>query len=201
MGSEGYLITQFTSPATNTRTDRWGGSYENRMRFPIEIVRRTRERLGKDFVICFRLSALDLVEGGLTRDEIIRQACSLAEVGADVLDTGIGWHEARVPTIAYVVPRAAWGFAVKAIRAAVPIPIMATNRINTPEVGEQLLADGVADIVSLGRPMLADADFANKAKAGRSRRDQHLHRLQPGVPRFPLQRQARDLPGEPARRP
>jgi 2,4-dienoyl-CoA reductase (NADPH2) len=168
MGSEGYLITQFTSAMTNTRTDRWGGSLENRLRLPVEIVKRTRARAGKDFVICFRLSALDLVEGGLTGEEIIVQARALAEAGVDVLDTGIGWHEARIPTIAYVVPRGAWAFATRAVREAVNVPIMATNRINTPELAEQLLADGVADMVSLGRPMLADADFANKAKAGRA---------------------------------
>jgi 2,4-dienoyl-CoA reductase (NADPH2) len=168
MGSEGYLITQFTSPLTNDRTDRWGGPLENRLRFPLEIVRRTRARTGRNFVIAFRISALDLVEGGLTRDELIVQARALAAAGVDVLDSGIGWHEARVPTIAYVVPRAAWAFAVKALRDAVPIPVMATNRINTPEIAEQLLADGVADLVSLGRPMLADADFASKARAGRA---------------------------------
>jgi 2,4-dienoyl-CoA reductase (NADPH2) len=167
MGSEGYLITQFTSPLTNDRTDRWGGPLENRLRFPLEIVRRMRAKVGRDFVIAFRLSALDLVEGGLTREETIVQARLLADAGVDALDTGIGWHEARVPTIAYVVPRAAWSFAVKAIRAAVSIPVMATNRINTPEIAEQLLADGIADMVSLGRPMLADADFANKARDGR----------------------------------
>jgi 2,4-dienoyl-CoA reductase (NADPH2) len=168
MGSEGYLITQFTSPMTNTRTDRWGGSLENRLRLPVEIVRRTRARAGKDCLICFRLSAVDLVEGGLTGEEIIVQARALAEAGVDLFDTGIGWHEARIPTIAYVVPRGAWAFATRAIRDAVPVPIMATNRINTPEIAEQLLADGVADMVSLGRPMLADADFANKAQAGRA---------------------------------
>lgn len=168
MGSEGYLITQFVSPATNDRTDRWGGPLENRLRFPLEIVRRTRKRLGPGFVIAFRISALDLVEGGLTRAEIVAQARALAEAGVDVLDTGIGWHEARVPTIAYMVPRAAWAFAVRSIREAVSIPVMATNRINTPEVAEALLADGVADLVSLARPLLADPEFANKAKAGRA---------------------------------
>jgi 2,4-dienoyl-CoA reductase (NADPH2) len=167
MGSEGYLITQFTSPRTNDRTDRWGGSLENRLRFPLEIVRRTREATGKDFLIVFRLSALDLVEDGLAADETIAQARALAEAGVHLFDTGIGWHEARVPTIAYMVPRAAFAFAVKRLRAAVGVPVMATNRVNTPEIAEALLADGVADAVSLARPMLADAAFAAKTQAGR----------------------------------
>jgi len=169
MGSEGYLVTQFTCPRTNDRTDRWGGPFENRMRFPLEIVRRTRARVGRDFLIVFRISALDLVEGGLDAAETIAQARALAAAGVDVLDTGIGWHEARVPTIAYTVPRAAWTFAAKRIKDAVGIPVMATNRINTPELAERLLADGVSDLVSLARPFLADPEFAAKAKAGRSR--------------------------------
>jgi 2,4-dienoyl-CoA reductase (NADPH2) len=168
MGSEGYLITQFTSLRTNTRTDRWGGSYENRLRFPLEIVRRTRARVGPGFLIIFRLSALDLVEGGLTAGEIIAQARAIEQAGADMLDTGIGWHEARVPTIAYMVPRAAFAFAVGRIKAAVSIPVMATNRINTPELAESLLAEGVADLVSLARPLLADPEFARKASEGRA---------------------------------
>jgi 2,4-dienoyl-CoA reductase (NADPH2) len=168
MGSEGYLITQFTCPRTNDRSDRWGGSLENRIRFPVEIVRRTRVRTGPDFLIVFRLSALDLVEGGMTAAETIAQARAIEAAGADLFDTGIGWHEARVPTIGYMVPRAAWAFAVKRIRAAVTIPVMATNRINTPEDAERLLDDDVADLVSLARPMLADADFARKAREGRA---------------------------------
>jgi len=168
MGSEGYLITQFTCPRTNTRTGRWGGSLENRLRFPLEIVRRTRARVGRDFLIVFRISALDLVEGGLTAAETVEQARALAEAGVDILDTGIGWHEAQVPTIAYTVPRAAWTFAVERIKEAVSIPVMATNRINTPELAEALIASGTADLVSLARPLLADAEFAAKAQAGRS---------------------------------
>jgi 2,4-dienoyl-CoA reductase (NADPH2) len=167
MGSEGYLITQFTSPRTNNRTDRWGGSLENRLRLPLEIVRRTRAAAGTDFLIVFRLSALDLVEGGLPADETIAQARALADAGVHLFDTGIGWHEARVPTIAYMVPRAAFAFSVKRLRTAVDVPVMATNRINTPEIAESLLADGVADAVSLARPMLADAEFAAKARDGR----------------------------------
>jgi 2,4-dienoyl-CoA reductase (NADPH2) len=167
MGSEGYLLTQFTSPRTNDRTDRWGGPLENRLRFPVEIVRRTRARVGHDFLIVYRISALDLVEQGLSADETIAQARAVAEAGVDLFDTGIGWHEARIPTIAYMVPRAGFAFAVKRLREAVGVPVMATNRINTPEVAEQLLADGVADAVSLARPMLADAEFAAKARDGR----------------------------------
>lgn len=168
MGSEGYLITQFTCPRTNNRTDRWGGTLENRIRFPVEIVRRTRARTGQDFLIMYRLSALDLVEGGMTAAETIEQARAIEAAGADIFDTGIGWHEARVPTIGYMVPRAAWAFAVRRIREAVSIPVMATNRINTPEDAERLLADGIAHLVSLARPMLADAAFARKAQDGRA---------------------------------
>jgi 2,4-dienoyl-CoA reductase (NADPH2) len=168
MGSEGYLITQFTCPRTNNRADRWGGSLENRIRFPVEIVRRTRARTGPQFLILYRLSALDLVEGGSTADETIAQARAIEAAGADIFDTGIGWHEARVPTIGYMVPRAAWAFAVRRIREAVSIPVMVTNRINTPEAAERLLADGTAHLVSLARPMLADAAFARKAREGRA---------------------------------
>src|SRR5262245_27562539 len=167
MASEGYLVTQFTCARTNDRSDRWGGSLENRLRFPVEIVRRTRALTGKGFLIVYRISALDLVDGGLDADETAAQARAVAAAGADILDTGIGWHEARVPTIAYMVPRAAFAFAVKRLREAAPIPVMATNRINTPEVAEALVRDGYADAVSLGRPMLADAEFARKAAEGR----------------------------------
>jgi 2,4-dienoyl-CoA reductase (NADPH2) len=167
MASEGYLVTQFTCPRTNTRTDRWGGTLENRLRFPAEIVHRMRARVGRDFLIVYRISALDLVEQGLSAAETIAQARAVAAAGVDLFDTGIGWHEARVPTIAYMVPRAAFAFAVQRLRAAVDVPVMATNRINTPEVAEKLLADGVADAVSLARPMLADAEFAAKARDGR----------------------------------
>jgi 2,4-dienoyl-CoA reductase (NADPH2) len=168
MASEGYLVTQFTSPRTNDRTDRWGGSLENRLRFPVEIVRRTRSRTGSDFLIVYRISALDLVDGGLDADETAAQARAVAAAGANALDTGVGWHEARVPTIGYMVPRAAFAFAVKRLKEAAPIPVLATNRINTPEVAEALVRDGYADAVSLGRPMLADAEFALKAREGRA---------------------------------
>ena len=168
MGSEGYLITQFTALRTNDRTDRWGGALENRFRFPVEIVRRTRRRVGNGFLIIFRISALDLVDGGLSAAETAAQGRAVAAAGADLLDTGIGWHEARVPTIGYMVPRAAFAFAVKSLKEGVPIPVMATNRINTPEVAERLLAEGFADAVALARPMLADPEFALKARAGRA---------------------------------
>ena len=167
MGSEGYLITQFTSQRTNNRSDRWGGSYENRLRFPLEIVRRTRERVGPGFLIMYRISALDLVEGGLSADEVLEQARAVEQAGASILDTGIGWHEARVPTIGYMVPRATWSFAVQRIKDAVSIPVVVTNRINTPELAETLLAEGVADLVSLARPLLADPEFARKAMEDR----------------------------------
>jgi 2,4-dienoyl-CoA reductase (NADPH2) len=168
MGSEGYLITQFTAQRTNNRSDKYGGSLENRLRFPLDVVRATRARLGPGFPILFRMSALDLVEGGLNAEETLLQARALEAAGVDVLDTGIGWHEARVPTIGYMVPRAAWRDATARIKSAVSIPVMATNRINTPELAEQLLAGGVADLVSLARPLLADAAFALKAGEGRA---------------------------------
>ena len=167
MGSEGYLINQFTVLRTNTRTDAWGGSLENRIRFPTEIVSCTRARLGRDFLIVYRISALDLVEGGATADEIDALARAVENAGADILNTGIGWHEAAVPTIAYPVPRATWAFAAARLKSVVKIPVVASNRINTPETAEQLLAGGSADLVSMARPMLADPDFARKAREGR----------------------------------
>lgn len=167
MGSEGYLINQFTVARTNNRTDRWGGSLDNRLRFPSEIVRRIRERLGRDFLIMFRLSALDLVEGGATADEIDALAKAVAAAGADVINTGIGWHESAVPTIAYPVPRAAWTFASRRLKRVVDIPVIASNRINTPEVADSMIAAGNADLVSMARPLLADPDFAVKARDGR----------------------------------
>ena len=168
MGSEGYLISQFTALRTNNRSDQYGGSLANRLRFPLDIVRATRARVGRDFLLLFRMSALDLVEGGLNAQETLQLARELEAAGVDVLDTGIGWHEARVPTIAYMVPRAAWRDATARIKSAVSIPVMATNRINTPELAEALLAEGVADLVSLARPLLADAAFARKAEEGRA---------------------------------
>jgi len=167
MGSEGYLINQFTVTRTNNRTDEWGGSLENRIRFPAEIVSQIRDKLGSDFLIMYRISALDLVEGGATADEIDALARAVEGAGADILNTGIGWHESAVPTIAYPVPRAVWSFATQRLKRVVKIPVVASNRINTPEVAEQLLAGECADLVSMARPMLADPAFAKKAREGR----------------------------------
>jgi 2,4-dienoyl-CoA reductase (NADPH2) len=167
MGSEGYFINQFLAAHTNQRTDRWGGSYENRMRLPVEIVRRVREAVGPNFIIIYRLSMLDLVEGGSTWDEIILLAKAIEKAGATLINTGIGWHEARIPTIATKVPRAAFTKVTAKLRGEVGIPLITTNRINTPEVAEQVLAEGDADMVSMARPFLADPEFVNKAAAGR----------------------------------
>ncbi|WP_030757556.1 NADPH-dependent 2,4-dienoyl-CoA reductase [Streptomyces griseus] len=168
MGSEGYLINEFIAAATNHRTDRWGGSYENRVRFPLEIVRRIRERVGSDFILVYRLSMLDLVPGGSTLEEIVRLAEEIEAAGATIINTGIGWHEARIPTIATSVPRGAYTWVTKRLMGAVSIPLVTSNRINTPEVAEEILADGRADLVSLARPFLADPAFVNKAAANRA---------------------------------
>ncbi|MET8219173.1 NADPH-dependent 2,4-dienoyl-CoA reductase [Streptomyces hirsutus] len=167
MGSEGYLINEFIVAQTNRRTDRWGGSYENRTRFPLEIVRRVREAVGEDFILVYRLSMLDLVPGGSTLDEVITLARAVEEAGATIINTGIGWHEARIPTIATSVPRGAYTWVTKRLMGEVSVPLVTTNRINTPELAEQLLAEGHADMVSMARPMLADPDFVAKAAAGR----------------------------------
>ncbi|MGW4391866.1 oxidoreductase [Streptomyces sp. NPDC004685] len=168
MGSEGYLINEFIVAATNRRTDRWGGSYENRIRFPVEIVRRVRERVGTDFILIYRLSMIDLVPGGSTLEEVVQLAKEIEAAGATIINTGIGWHEARIPTIATSVPRGAYTFVTKKVMGEVSIPLVTTNRINTPEIAEELLADGCADMVSLARPLLADPDFVAKAQAERS---------------------------------
>ncbi|MEL7558601.1 NADPH-dependent 2,4-dienoyl-CoA reductase [Stutzerimonas chloritidismutans] len=168
MGSEGYFINQFLVAHTNHRTDRWGGSYENRMRLPVEIVRRVREAVGPEFIIIYRLSMLDLMEGGSTWDEVVMLAKAIEQAGATLINTGIGWHEARIPTIATKVPRAAFTKVTAKLRGEVGIPLVTTNRINTPEVAEQVLAEGDADMVSMARPFLADPDFVNKAAADRS---------------------------------
>ena len=170
MGSEGYLINEFIASQTNQREDDWGGSYENRIRFPLEIVRRTRARVGAEFIIIFRLSMLDLVEGGSTLDEVVQLAQALEAAGVTILNTGIGWHEARIPTIATKVPRAAFAWVTQQLKGKVGIPLIATNRINTPEVAEQVLADGMSDMVSMARPFLADPEFVNKAAAGQADR-------------------------------
>ncbi|WP_312937861.1 NADPH-dependent 2,4-dienoyl-CoA reductase [Stutzerimonas nitrititolerans] len=168
MGSEGYFINQFLVAHTNHRSDRWGGSYENRMRLPVEIVRRVREAVGAEFIIIYRLSMLDLIEGGSTWDEVVVLAKAIEQAGATLINTGIGWHEARIPTIATKVPRAAFTKVTAKLRGEVNIPLVTTNRINTPEVAEQVLAEGDADMVSMARPFLADPDFVNKAAADRS---------------------------------
>ncbi|MFJ9426135.1 FAD-dependent oxidoreductase [Streptomyces sp. NPDC101249] len=166
MGSEGYLINEFVVAATNHRTDRWGGDHESRSRFPVEIVRRVREAVGDDFIIVYRLSMLDLVPGGSTLDEVVSLARAVEAAGATLINTGIGWHEARVPTIATSVPRGAYTWVTKRLMGEVTVPLVTTNRINTPELAEELLADGCADMVSVARPMLADPDFVAKARAG-----------------------------------
>ncbi|MEM5402091.1 FAD-dependent oxidoreductase [Paraburkholderia unamae] len=168
MGSEGYLINEFIAMRTNHRTDRWGGSYENRIRFAVEIVRRVRERVGRDFIIIYRLSMLDLVEGGSTLEEVIQLAQAIEQAGATIINTGIGWHEARIPTIATKVPRGAWAWVTQQLMGKVSVPLVATNRINTPELAEQLLAGGACDMVSMARPFLADAEFVRKVREGRA---------------------------------
>ncbi|MFA3916901.1 FAD-dependent oxidoreductase [Ruegeria hyattellae] len=168
MGSEGYFLNQFVVTHTNKRTDRWGGSYENRMRLPVEVVRRAREAVGEDFIIIYRLSMIDLVPNGSTYDEVVQLAQAIEAAGATIINTGIGWHEARIPTIATSVPRAAFAWVTKKLMGKVGIPVITSNRINTPEVVEQVLADGCADMVSMARPMLADADFVAKAEAGKA---------------------------------
>ncbi|MAG75740.1 MAG: NADPH-dependent 2,4-dienoyl-CoA reductase [Colwelliaceae bacterium] len=168
MGSEGYLINQFSCKRTNHRTDEWGGSLENRMRLGVETVRATREKVGPNFIIIFRLSMLDLVEGGNEWHEVVTMAKAIEEAGATIINTGIGWHEARVPTIATSVPRAAFTWITERMKKEVNIPLVTTNRINTPEVAEEVLANGHADMVSMARPFLADAHFVNKAAENRA---------------------------------
>lgn len=168
MGSEGYLINQFITKKTNHRKDSWGGSYENRIKFPLEIVRRTREAVGENFIIIYRLSMLDLVHEGSTWEEIEILAKKIEEAGATIINTGIGWHEARVPTIATMVPRGGFSWVTKRLMGKLNIPLVTVNRINTPEVAEDILSDGHADMVSMARPLLADSFFAKKAEEGRA---------------------------------
>ena len=168
MGSEGYLINEFIAARTNHRDDEWGGSYENRIRFPIEIVKRTRATVGENFIIIYRLSMLDLVEGGSSLEEVIQLTKEIEKAGATIINTGIGWHEARIPTIATKVPRAAFTWVTEKLKGSVSIPLITSNRINTPEMAEHVLASGHADMISMARPMLADADFVLKASEGRS---------------------------------
>jgi 2,4-dienoyl-CoA reductase (NADPH2) len=167
MGSEGYLINQFIAKRTNFRTDEYGGSYENRIRFALEVVRAVREAVGREFIIIFRLSMMDLVEGGSTWQEVVHLAKELEKAGVTIINTGIGWHEARIPTIATMVPRGAFTWVTKKMKGEVNIPLITTNRINMPEVAEQILADGHADMVSMARPFLADPELVIKAEQGR----------------------------------
>ncbi|XDD45093.1 FAD-dependent oxidoreductase [Leptospira sp. WS39.C2] len=167
MGSEGYLINQFIAKRTNNRTDDWGGSFENRIKFPIEIVKAVRKRIGTEFIIIYRLSMLDLVEEGGNIDEVLHLAKEIEKAGATIINTGIGWHEARIPTIAMMVPRAAFTWVTAKVKGHVNIPLVTSNRINTPEIAESVLSRGDADLVSMARPFLADAFFVEKAKAGK----------------------------------
>ena len=168
MGSEGYFLNQFLVTHTNRRTDRWGGAYENRMRLPVEVVRRVRQAVGPQFILIYRISLIDLVPDGSTWDEVVLLAQAVEAAGATLLNTGIGWHEARVPTIATSVPRAAFAWLTGRLRPEVGIPVITSNRINSPAVAEDLLANGQADMVSMARPFLADADFVAKAASGRA---------------------------------
>ncbi|MBY6162567.1 NADPH-dependent 2,4-dienoyl-CoA reductase [Mameliella alba] len=166
MGSEGYFLNQFLVTHTNKRTDRWGGSYENRMRLPVEVMRRVRAAVGDDFIVIFRLSMIDLIPNGSTHEEVVQLAQEIEKAGASIINTGIGWHEARVPTIATSVPRRAFAWVTQKLMGKVGVPLITSNRINTPEVAEQVLAEGCADMVSLARPFLADPDFVAKAARG-----------------------------------
>ncbi|WP_353172067.1 NADPH-dependent 2,4-dienoyl-CoA reductase [Acinetobacter rudis] len=168
MGSEGYLINEFIAARTNHRDDEWGGSYENRIRLAIEIVKRIREAVGENFIIIYRLSMLDLVEGGSSFEEVVQLAQEIEKAGATIINTGIGWHEARIPTIATKVPRAAFTWVTRKLKGLVNVPLITSNRINTPEMAEYVLAEGDADLISMARPMLADPEFALKAMQGRS---------------------------------
>ncbi len=168
MGSEGYLINQFIAQKTNKRTDEWGGSYENRIRLALSIVKGIREAIGKDFIIIYRLSMLDLVEGGSSWEEVVQLAKKIEQAGATIINTGVGWHESRVPTIATMVPRGAFSWVTKKMMGEVSIPLITTNRINTPELGEKLISEGHADMISMARPFLADPDFIVKAEQERA---------------------------------
>jgi len=168
MGSEGYFLNQFIAARTNQREDDWGGSYENRIRLPIEVVRRVREAVGEHFIIIFRLSMLDLVDGGSTAEEVIQLGKAVETAGATIINTGIGWHEAQIPTIATKVPRAAFTWVTARFRKELSVPVITSNRINTPEVAEEVLARGDADMVSMARPFLADPDFVIKAQENRA---------------------------------
>ncbi|MEN8851098.1 MAG: 2,4-dienoyl-CoA reductase FMN-binding domain-containing protein, partial [Glaciecola sp.] len=168
MGSEGYFLNQFIAQRTNQRDDEWGGEYTNRIRLPLAVVRRVREAVGEHFIIIYRLSMLDLVEGGSTAEEVIELGLGIEKAGATIINTGIGWHEARIPTIATKVPRAAFTWVTAKFRQALNLPVITSNRINTPEVAESVLARGDADMVSMARPFLADPQFLAKAQANQA---------------------------------
>ncbi|MBQ0783886.1 MAG: NADPH-dependent 2,4-dienoyl-CoA reductase, partial [Amphritea sp.] len=168
MGSEGYFINQFIALRTNQRDDDWGGDYDNRIRFAVEVVKRVRQRVGTDFIIIFRLSMLDLIEDGSSYEEVVTLGKAIEQAGVTIINTGIGWHEARIPTIATKVPRAAFTWATAKVRQALTVPVITSNRINTPEVAEEVLARGDADMVSMARPFLADPEFVLKSAEGRS---------------------------------
>lgn len=168
MGSEGYLINQFIVTRTNKRDDKWGGSYENRIRFPLEIIKAVKKAVGDDFITIYRLSMIDLVKGGSNWPEVVQLAKEVEKAGATIINTGIGWHEARVPTITTSVPRRAFTWVTKKLREEVSVPLITSNRINTPEVAEEVLADDCADMVSMARPLLADPDFVLKAEREQS---------------------------------
>ena len=168
MGSEGYFINEFIAARTNRRADEWGGSYENRIRLPIEILRAIRAEVGRDFIVIYRLSMLDLVEGGSSWEEVVKLAKAVESAGADIINTGIGWHEARIPTIATMVPRAAFTWVTRRLKGEVSVPLVTSNRINDPAVAEAVLAGGDADMVSMARPLLADPEFVRKAAEGRA---------------------------------
>ncbi|EOQ1603695.1 NADPH-dependent 2,4-dienoyl-CoA reductase, partial [Escherichia coli] len=168
MGSEGYLINEFLTLRTNQRSDQWGGDYRNRMRFAVEVVRTVRERVGNDFIIIYRLSMLDLVEGGGTFAETVELAQAIEAAGATIINTGIGWHEARIPTIATPVPRGAFSWVTRKLKGHVSLPLVTTNRINDPQVADDILSRGDADMVSMARPFLADAELLSKAQSGRA---------------------------------
>ncbi len=182
MGSEGYLLNQFLAPRTNKRRDGWGGTAEKRRRLPVEIVRRTRAAAGDDFIICYRMSMADYVEDGQSWDDIVALATEVEAAGATIINTGIGWHEARVPTIVTSVPANAFVDISNALAGHVDIPVVASNRINMPQAAEQILADAHVQLISMARPLLSDPEWVLKAQADACRRDQHLHRLQPGLP-------------------
>ena len=169
MGSEGYLINQFIVNHTNQRQDEWGGSFSNRIRFPVEVVNAVRQAVGTEFIIIYRLSMLDLVADGSSWDEVVQLAKAIEKAGASIINTGIGWHEARIPTIATMVPAAAFGEVTKRLKPEITLPIVTSNRINTPELANALIEEGVADMISMARPFLADAEFAEKARLGESR--------------------------------